>query len=69
MQFKGIIALEGIPCQLYLSLHSKFLASLVPIKEIENVVETVMDDYFSDKLMIGIHLRSHDEFQDWAVVH
>ena len=27
-----------------------------------------MIDFFSDKLMIGIHIRSHEPSQDWAVV-
>jgi hypothetical protein len=66
--YDGVLALEDVTCNQYLFMHSGFLSSLVPNKEARNMVEEIKSKYFKNQIMIGVHYRSHDPLQDWAVV-
>jgi hypothetical protein len=66
--YDGGIVLEGINCQYYLLMRSRFLKSLVPIKELNDYVYDIMINHFNNVLLIGIHIRMHDSIQDWKVV-
>ena len=64
----GLRAFVDIPCQFYLAKKSAFLASLQPVKDIAQAVDDIMSTYFADKIMVGIHIRTHDAKYDWAVI-
>ena len=66
--YDGVLTLDGIKCQQYLSMRSELLSSLVPVKDARDLVKEVMDAYFRDKVMVGVHYRAHDRIQDWEVV-
>ena len=66
--YDGLISLNGIRCQQYMVLHSQFLAGLQPVAFAREFVANLKSQYFSDRLMVGVHVRSHDAIQDWAVV-
>jgi hypothetical protein len=66
--YDGVLVLDGVKCQQYLSMRSAFLSALVPVKAARDLVKEVMDTYFTDKVMIGVHYRAHDLTQDWDVV-
>lgn len=66
--YDSIMTLEGIKCQQYFHMHSNFLSSLVPTKFARDFVAQVIQEHFSNKIMIGIHIRVHDSLQDWEVV-
>lgn len=67
-EYDGITSLAGVTCQQYLNFHSEFLRALQPNKFAEEFVRDFKAKYFADRLMIGVHYRSHDKAQDWAVV-
>jgi len=66
--YVGVTIQEGMGCRPYLFKHSEFLRSLVPNDNIREIVDSVKQSYFSDRMMIGVHVRIHDPDQDWAVV-
>ena len=66
--YDGVLVLDGVKCQQYLSMRSAFLSALVPVKAARDLVKEVVDTYFKDKVMIGVHYRAHDLTQDWEVV-
>jgi hypothetical protein len=66
--YDGVLTLDGVKCQQYLSMRSQLLSSLVPVKDARDLVKEVVDTYFRDKVMIGVHYRAHDKVQDWEVV-
>ena len=66
--YDGVLALDGVKCQQYLSMRSDLLSALVPVKEARLLANEVIDTYFRDKIMIGVHYRAHDRSQDWEVV-
>ena len=64
--YDGILSLEGVTCQQYLTMHSQFLQALVPIASIQQEVNSFISTYFGNKVMIGVHFRAHDNIQDWV---
>ena len=66
--YDGVLALDGVKCQQYLTMRSDLLSALVPVKEARTLANEVIDTYFRDKVMIGVHYRAHDRSQDWEVV-
>lgn len=66
--YDGIISLEGVQCQQYMMLHSQFLSRLVPNIEAQNFINTLRNEHFANRIMVGVHFRAHDPLQDWAVV-
>ena len=64
----GLTIFEGLSCQSYTFKHSEILRALVPNDNLMAVVGEVKNNYFSDRVMIGVHVRLHEEHQDWAVV-
>jgi hypothetical protein len=66
--YDGVIVLDGTRCQQYLSMRSQFYKSLVPIADAREVVKQVRDQYFGDRLMVGVHYRAHVPEYDWEVV-
>jgi hypothetical protein len=66
--YDGILAAEGDSCQDYLAEHGAFLHQLQPNAEAQNYVEHIYHTYFGDSIMAGVHYRTHDPTQDWAVV-
>ena len=41
--YSGVIALKGMPCQYYLTTHSKFYGALVPVKTVRDIVNEVLE--------------------------
>ena len=66
--YNGVLSLEGVNCKTYLQMHSSFLTSLVPKTTMVDLLNTMRAQHFSDKVMVGVHYRAHDNLQDWAVV-
>ena len=68
--YDGVVALEGVSCQQYMIQHSEFLAALHPVAEISAFVQDFISTYYTEagKILIGIHIRTHEKEQDWAVV-
>ena len=64
----GLITLEGMSCQQYLSMRSKFYSSLKPVPFVRDSIQNIQNTYFSKHLMIGIHYRAYEENYDWKVV-
>lgn len=66
--YDGVLALIGTPCQYYLETRSEFYSTLVASQDARDVVDTIRRAYFSDRIMIGVHFRTHDSQTDWEVV-
>jgi hypothetical protein len=66
--YDGVVTFDQMKCQQYLALRSNFLRSLVPIKSARDIVSEIKNEHFRDKLIIGVHYRSHDAVFDWEVV-
>lgn len=66
--YDGIIAFEEAPCQHYVLKHSETLQMLKPRKQYLEVVDGLLNQYFSNQVMVAIHIRVHDPVQDWEVV-
>lgn len=66
--YDGLLSLEGTPCVQYLSQRSQFLRALVPVNEVQSMVDIILETYFKDVIMVGIHVRMFDPDEDWAVV-
>jgi hypothetical protein len=64
----GVRSFRGIPCVHYMIMRSSFLIHLQPIEYIQNKVDDVYDSQFRGHIMVGIHIREHDEVHDWAIV-
>jgi len=64
----GLITLEGIPCQQYMMMRSKFYSLLKPVSFVRQSIEDIHEKYFSKHLMIGIHYRAYEASLDWQVV-
>ncbi|RYH15674.1 hypothetical protein EON65_31365 [archaeon] len=60
--------LEHYPCQHYVIKRSEFYASLVPVVKAQELVDHLMQTYFNIHIPIGIHIRTHEEGYDWAIV-
>jgi hypothetical protein len=67
-EYDGLITLESINCQLYLSKRSKFYSSLIPVKAVREYVNNIYNNQFSKYIMIGIHIRTHKDRHDWEVI-
>jgi hypothetical protein len=68
ISFITISLQEDVPCQQYLYARSAFLSALVPNTEDAKTVQSIKETYFSTSLVVGVHLRTHDDVQDWEVV-
>ena len=66
--YDGILTLQDTPCQYYLTKRSEFLSSLIPTSEIRTVVEQIKLKYYNNKMIIGIHIRTHDPVFDWSII-
>ena len=66
--YDGLLTLKEMNCQYYMTQRSDFLASLRPNDYVDGVVTRIVDDYFFNKLVIGVHVRMHDPNFDWEVV-
>lgn len=66
--FISLVTIHGLPCQYYLSRRSAFLSSLVPLPSLQQTVDHLMDQYFGTYLPIAVHIRSHDQQYDWAII-
>ena len=66
--YDGAVSLEGVACQQYLLLHSQFLSRLVPNEDAQKFLNSLHNDLFVNRIMVGVHYRAHDNQQDWAVV-
>lgn len=64
----GVVAMEGVSCNLYMYSRTQFYNQIVFVSAIRESVELVMSSYFRDVIMIGIHYRDHDQLYDWNVV-
>lgn len=66
--YNGVVSLEGVSCELYMHSRTKFYNTLVPVLELRNAVKDIVENYFENVVMIGIHYRAHDHVFDWNVV-
>ena len=66
--YDGIATLEGVYCQQYMMMNSQFLSSLVPNQEARDFIREMKATHFHNRIMVGVHYRTHDDAQDWAVV-
>ena len=66
--YVGVTIQQDLNCQPYLHLHAEFLRALVPNAYAQEVVTNIKTRYFSDRMLVGVHVRAHDPVQDWAVV-
>ena len=66
--FQGVLSSPRINCQQYLERRHLFYSKLVPIPLIRNIIDDMKKEYFTDRKMVGIHVRIHDEVHDWEVV-
>jgi hypothetical protein len=64
----GLVALENMPCQLYVLQRSKFYQSLKVQTQLENLVNSLFETYFQTYIPVGIHIRTFNPVYDWAVV-
>jgi hypothetical protein len=67
-EHNGLVSIEGMQCQQYLTLRSKFYQSIEPIAGARSIVADIRSRYFSNRLMVGIHYRAHVAEYDWEVV-
>lgn len=65
---QGIMTLNGTRCTLYSSLRSRFLSSLVPVESTRLLLDQMTSQFFQDRLMVGFHIRWHDQRHDWEIV-
>jgi hypothetical protein len=66
--YDGLVTSSNTQCQQYMTMHSRFLRSLVPNPSIREYVINLRERFFDDGLMVGVHYRAHEETQDWEVV-
>lgn len=66
--YNGLLTLESINCQLYMSMRSNFYSSLIPVKSARDYVKNIYKEHFNNYIMIGIHIRTHKDSHDWEVV-
>jgi hypothetical protein len=66
--FNGVLSLDGVGCQQYMHMHSDFLRALTPHTSVSALVNNFRRNYFTGSVMVGVHYRSHNSTQDWAVV-
>lgn len=66
--YDGILSPQNAPCHFYMTQHSSFLRSIVPIKEIRDSVNLILEQFFRGYIMVGVHLRAHDSHYDWEIV-
>ena len=64
----GIFTFSGTICTLYMRMRSRFLSSLVPVENTRKVLAQLKSQFFRNKLMVGVHIRWHDQNHDWEVV-
>lgn len=48
---------EGVSCQQYLRMSQRLYQSLVPVRAVLDIINKIMEDYFSKHLMIGFLLQ------------
>ena len=69
--YHGELAVDDLPCEKYLSERRSFLSALQPVKQIAAFTTHLKNEYFSssaNRVMIGVHFRTHVPEYDWAVV-
>ena len=66
--YDGIVILENMTCQQYMSMRMNFYALIKAKEATINFVNDIIEQYFVGKIMIGIHIRIHDRRYDWEVV-
>lgn len=66
--YVGVVILEDLKCQQYMSMRANFMRDLVPNDFAKSFIENFRSTYFRNRMMIGVHVRVHDPDQDWAVV-
>eukprot|EP01039_Chlorochromonas_danica_P010767 gene10767-11967_t len=64
----GFVTMEGLSCQLYLSLRSSFLSSLEPLPSIKEAVDHILCHHFASSIPVGVHIRTHNPLFDWAII-
>lgn len=61
--YTGVVAIKGAPCQYYMTMHSRFYAALIPVKEVRDIVDQVIP-LFRERSVIMTHLiaKFYNEF-------
>ena len=60
------MTLDGVKCQQYFNARGSFYKSLVPIKSVRDMVSELRENYFLNKIMVGVHYRAFDPVNDWG---
>lgn len=66
--YDGLLVLDQMPCQLYMKQRQKFLQQLLPNNYSLELVNSLIKDYFSNSISIGVHIRAHNPLFDWAII-
>jgi hypothetical protein len=66
--YDGVLTFHNLPCQVYAFKRSQALQQLQPKQQYLDVINNLLDQYFGTRNMIAVHMRVHDEVQDWEVV-
>lgn len=66
--FLGLLTFDHIPCSVYKSLRGKFFRSLVPVPIVQSTVDSLYRDVFEDQVVVGVHIRVHNQMYDWPMV-
>ncbi len=66
--YDGEIVIENYNCNHYLSMKSRIMQQFIPVDHALDTVNGIIDQYFSNKLIVGIQIRQHDPIHDWNVV-
>ena len=64
--YDGVLTLDGVKCQQYFHARGSFYQSLVPVKSVRDMVSELRDNYFLNKIMVGVHYRAFDPVNDWG---
>lgn len=66
--FLGLLTFDTMPCSVYKHLRGKFLRSLIPVENIRRSVQSIYHERFESKLVVGVHIRTHNDSYDWPMV-
>lgn len=66
--FLGLLTFDHIPCSIYKSLRGKFFRSLVPVPIVQSTVDSLYREIFEDQVVVGVHIRVHNQMYDWPMV-
>ena len=66
--YDGSIVLKNMSCQHYFAMKHTFLQKIISIQAIKDIFHQVKSEFFNQHVMIGVHIRLHNQLYDWEVV-